>query len=120
MPRKSKHMLITAIQSDERHLSETNAKKSTISQYFATTACPTECGNFTETGLCNNCIKSNQRTSIILCDKISKLDRKYAQIKKVSFLILFFNFNIQLHRILIQYRYANRVVDVLMKYNAYH
>lgn len=54
----------------------TTAKKSTISQYFSTTACVTDCGAQTKTGLCLNCLKKPKQSAIILANKINQLERK--------------------------------------------
>lgn len=53
-----------------------STKKSTISQYFASTACVTDCGAQTKNGLCINCVKQPNQSAIILANKINSLERK--------------------------------------------
>lgn len=55
-------------------------KKSTISQYFSTDACLTDCGTQTNKGVCNQCGTETQKTCAILCSKIAKLDRNLNKI----------------------------------------
>lgn len=61
-----------------------NAKKSTISQYFSTTTCVTDCGNQTQQGICTNCLQTPQKTVIVMYDKMAKLEQKYVQVMKVG------------------------------------
>lgn len=61
-----------------------NPKKSTISQYFSTTNCITDCGNQTRKGICEDCRQKPQKSLVIIHDKITKLERRYQSMVKVS------------------------------------
>lgn len=56
--------------------SKSNVKKSTISQYFSTTNCATDCGEQTQNGICAKCQQQPHKTSVILSRKIIELERK--------------------------------------------
>lgn len=58
-------------------------KKGTISQYFSTTNCATDCGNQCHKGLCPNCRTDPQKTTAILYEKIMNLDRKIHTIQSI-------------------------------------
>lgn len=60
------------------------AKKSTISQYFSTTSCPSDCGAQTQSGtLCVDCLASPQHSAVLLSTKIGRLERKRSQLQRV-------------------------------------
>lgn len=61
----------------------TVAKKSTISQYFSTTSCAADCGAQTQLGLCNDCNSLPSRASVMLADKVRRLDRQYVQVTRM-------------------------------------
>ncbi|XP_066995085.2 uncharacterized protein PolZ1 [Anabrus simplex] len=74
LPRKFTHYLPTSVTDGQ--------KKSTISQYFATTNCAA-CGQQTHSGLCAECQNHPQSTAIILADKLRQWERTYSNIVKV-------------------------------------
>lgn len=59
------------------------AKKSTISQYFASTACVADCGAQTSLGLCSDCLNRPNQSAIILASKIGNLERKYSLVQSL-------------------------------------
>lgn len=60
------------------------SKKSTISQYFSTTSCPTDCGAQTQTGtLCVECLASPAHSVTMLSSKIGRLERQRMQLQRV-------------------------------------
>jgi hypothetical protein len=75
MPRKAVSYLPTSV--------PTGQKKSTISQYFATTDCAA-CARPTSTGLCAECAARPQPTVLALVDKVRVWERTYARITQVS------------------------------------
>lgn len=64
--------------------SATVPKKSTISQYFSTTSCPTDCGAQTQTGsLCDECVAAPAHSVTMLSNKMARLERKRVQLQRV-------------------------------------
>lgn len=61
------------------------AKKSTISQYFATRSCAAGCGNQTNHGICESCRNQPQKTLLTIFNRTSTLERKYCGVMKVNF-----------------------------------
>ncbi|XP_053670865.1 DNA polymerase zeta catalytic subunit [Anopheles nili] len=58
-------------------------KKSTITQYFSTTNCITDCGKQTQLGICENCRKQPQRALAYVMSNVNKLERKLELTKKM-------------------------------------
>lgn len=59
-------------------------KKSTISQYFSTTSCPTDCGAQTQSGtLCVECLAAPAHSVAMLAIKIARLERQRTQLQRV-------------------------------------
>lgn len=80
MPRKQIQYLPTS--------SPAKGKKSTISQYFATTNCAI-CGEQTKTGLCLLCESKPQKSAILLHEKVRAWEKSYYSTKTVSIIIIF-------------------------------
>lgn len=59
-----------------------NNKKSTIAQYFATTACPTDCGAQTKQPLCEECQRRPHWTATVLAQKMATVDRRMAALQR--------------------------------------
>uniref|UniRef100_A0A1B0DQ16 DNA polymerase n=1 Tax=Phlebotomus papatasi TaxID=29031 RepID=A0A1B0DQ16_PHLPP len=59
------------------------AKKSTISQYFATRSCAAGCGNQTNHGICESCRNQPQKTLLTIFNRTSTLERKYCGVMKI-------------------------------------
>lgn len=81
LPRKAQ--LIPTVATNLMISKDQNFKKSTISQYFSTSSCATDCGRQTQKGICSVCLKDPQSTVVILSDKISKLDSKFSMVLKI-------------------------------------
>lgn len=121
LPRKTQLLSSFALTSVAENLKI--SKKSTISQYFSTTNCITECGNQTRKGICENCLQQPQKSLVILHDKITKLERRYDSVTRVNLYIKTFRYVISKIFINILFglcSYASRVVDDQMKPNAFH
>lgn len=72
-----------ALMSDKNPLAMAS-KKSTISQYFSTTSCPTDCGAQTQSGtLCVDCLASPSHSVTLLTSKIARLERQRSQLRRV-------------------------------------
>lgn len=82
LPRKTQLLSSFALTSVAENLRI--SKKSTISQYFSTTNCITECGNQTRKGICENCLQKPQMTLVKLHDKITKLEKRYDSVTRVN------------------------------------
>ncbi|GLV38027.1 DNA polymerase zeta subunit 1 [Carabus blaptoides fortunei] len=59
-----------------------NVKKSTISQYFATTSCAV-CGQQSRDGLCETCSKDPQQSVVVLYMKINNWERSYDEVSLI-------------------------------------
>lgn len=87
MPRK--HLALPAIStvSSAKQIIYEETKKSTISQYFASANCIIDCGRQTKEVVCNICGKDSQRSTVVLLQKMAKLDRNYYLTKQVIYCI---------------------------------
>ncbi|XP_059610831.1 DNA polymerase zeta catalytic subunit [Phlebotomus argentipes] len=82
MPRTA--AFLPTIVSESRTSAIGEAKKSTISQYFATRSCAAGCGNQTSDGICVNCVRIHpQKTLLTIYNRISTLERKYCGVMKI-------------------------------------
>jgi hypothetical protein len=57
-------------------------QKTTITQYLCNTTCPA-CGEMCDKGICEDCIKNQTQTLVILYEKCRQYERIYSNIKMV-------------------------------------
>lgn len=74
LPRTYKSFAMTSTASTT--ITKNSSKKSTISQYFSTTSCATDCGEQTQNGICANCQRQPRKSAVILSLKVNHLERK--------------------------------------------
>lgn len=74
LPRTYKSLTMTSTAST---IAKNASKKSTISQYFSTTSCVSDCGEQTQNGICANCQRHPQKSAVILSLKVNNLERKF-------------------------------------------
>ena len=63
-----------------------DAKKGTISQYFATSNCPI-CDQQTKQPICHRCMRDTQMVCVTLNDKITRWERLQQHLDKVKIII---------------------------------
>ncbi|KAL5288058.1 REV3L family protein [Megaselia abdita] len=83
LPRKLFATHMNPVASEKVAVVNPFGKKSTISQYFNSTNCITECGNQTKQGICGECLKDSQKVVTSIFEKISTIERNVENIKEI-------------------------------------
>lgn len=83
LPRKLFATHINPVASEKVAVVNPSGKKSTISQYFNSTNCITECGRQTKQGICEECLKDSQKVVVSIFEKMSTIERSCESIKEI-------------------------------------